>query len=227
MNINGYELELPRISNYMLYQKIINDPKFEELPYPEVPKFYIEKQKRWVENPNSAEYLRDIEVYEIAKTNLIIDIVLANIMFDYKQIDDNQIRALKRSQLNGNLHLAILKYIIIKDHYNVNKLIQEILLTETLVYKYITLLTVTRNGIDILKHDLRNPAKTNIDVLPITIGGHELVNPLYEYTACVDTGLDWMKWLNNDYQLNDMAYTIAMYRLNKLIDIHSQDELQK
>jgi hypothetical protein len=124
------------------------------------------------------------------------------------------------------LKLGILKHIILQSPNDINKIVYSTLLTEALVYEYIGLISITRNGVDILTHGLKNPADAHIEISPITVGAYELVSPLHEYTACIEAKLDWNSWLNNGYELNVMAYTIAIHRLNKLIDIHSQDEIQ-
>jgi hypothetical protein len=226
VKINGYELELSRISNYLLYDLILKSDKFNELSLPDVPKFFIERQNRWVENPHDPNYTQALEIYEINKSKLIVDILLTTcVKVDTKQFDSKSVNRIKRLNLDEDLNLALLKYVVLKSQTNTNILIKKLLLTEALVYNYISLLTVTRNGIDILEHNLRNDTNVDIQISPITVGAFELVNPLHEYTSCVETGLNWNDWLNNKYELNVMAYTVAMYRLNKLIEIHTNDEI--
>ncbi|MCB1711782.1 MAG: hypothetical protein KDH96_04660 [Candidatus Riesia sp.] len=226
--VNGYTVELIRQSNYLLYDKIINDPDFISLTEPEVPKFWSESKQAWLENPMSAEYNTAVQLFDIERNKIIVDIVLNScVKFNIDQIDQNIINKITRTRLSEDINLAILKYVIFRSQVDVNNLIKNVLLTEHLVYKYITLIDVTRNGIPILEHKLRNPVNSHIEITPITIGMHELVNPIHEYNSCVESNLNWDKWLSNEYTLEMMAYTIAMYRLNKLIEVHQQDEQTK
>lgn len=225
IQVNGYDVTLHRISNYLLYQKIINNERFKNLEEPEIPKFWSEQKQAWLENPMSPEYTRDIQLYDIERNQIILDIILSEcITIDINQVDKGVINKLTRTRLSDNIELAVLKYVIFKNIQDINKLIENLLLTEHLVYNYITLVSVTRSGISILEHNLKDPINSQIEITPITVASHELVNPLHEYNSCVETGLDWDRWLNNDYDLEMMAYTIAMYRLNKLIEVHQQDE---
>lgn len=227
IKINEYDLTINRISNYSLYAKIISNPEFIALEEPKVPEVWSEKRKAYISNPFSPDYARDLEIYEISRNKLIIDLLLNEcVEIDLNQIETRQLNRLQRTQINNSIKLAVLKYIVFRSAADINELIKNLLLTEALVYDYLQLVAVTRNGINLLEHSLIHPVNTTIAISPIIIGAYELVNPLHEYTACISSAMSWESWLTNKYTLEIMAYTVAMYRLNKLIEVHSQDEQQ-
>jgi hypothetical protein len=221
-NVNGVRLEVDRITNLEVFSFDISDI----LPEPQVPKFYIEEQDRWEDNYNHPTYHAAMSVYFAGKTLALFDILLKN---HIDVVDKNQIiipKNLRRMYPDDDDKFIFLKYMLLTEDEDIGNIVNLITLTETRVYYIFKSLRVLREGMDIHKHDVKHTVNTNIEYEPLVLGGHQLVHPIDEYNGCITSNISYTDWLEHKFSLDAMARTIAMYRLNKIIEIHSGDAAQ-
>lgn len=220
------EIEVERISNYLLFDK----PAIVE---PQIPKFFIQSQNRWVENPSHPDYVEGLQLYQVQLANYAFNLLLKKIKLCDNSILNNKSwkkiykRIIQSSdEKEDEIFLFLKNFIFDNDEAKV-EVINKICLTETKVYHYFERFVITRFGENIHKVDLTNTINTGIAYNPVIIGKDLLVNPIDEWTACTKSNMNWDKWLNNEYSLETMALTIAIQRLSKLTELHSEDEQAK
>lgn len=222
VTIKDCELEVTRISNIDIFSADISGT----MPEPQVPKFYIEEQDRWVDNPDHPTYHAALSVYYANRTFALFDYILRNYV---RVVDKNKInipRNIIKLYPDEDVEFLFLKHILFEDILDGESMINLITLTETRVYPIFKSIRILRNGMDIHSHDVKNTVNTNIDYEPLIIAGHQLVHPLDEYNACVSSNISYVDWVNNQYDLDTMAKAIALYRINKIVEIHSGDAAQ-
>lgn len=193
---------------------------------PEVPKFFIEEQNRWVDNPNDPDFHRDLELYE----NYYKPEAAIHFLIDNYEVEDYQFTPELVFMLNTikdedeSLEFAYKKYIVFAN--GIDKLVDESLLTEQRVYKYLEPLqgTATRGGMDIIEHELKFSIHLATTTLPLILGGYQLVHPVDEMACCQDNNINWMTWLGGAYGLDEMAQTIALWRIGRILEAHRSDE---
>lgn len=227
LKIKNVEIEVPRISNYILFER----PNLVE---PQVPKFFIQSQNRWVENPSHPDYVEGLALFQVQVANYAFNKLLENITLkdnsvllnkEWRKIYKRILQTSKDSEIN-EVVLFLKNFLIVDDNIK-TEIINTVCLTETKVYEFFERFTITRFGENIHKVDLTNTINTGIAYTPVVIGKDLLVNPLDEWTACTSSNMNWERWLNNEYSLDVMALTIAVQRLNKLTQLHSDDEQVK
>jgi endogenous inhibitor of DNA gyrase (YacG/DUF329 family) len=77
---------------------------------------------------------------------------------------------------------------------------------------------VTRNNVPIQEYPLSAEGGVQTGI------GYGLL--FQQCQACVDSGLDLDRWLNGQYTVQTMVYTVAYYRVKKLVEAHSSDAEQ-
>lgn len=222
--IDGYKIKYNRISNSKLL-KIKT-----ELIKPEVPRSYIESQDRWVENPFNPDYPIALNVYMFEQSEARFNYILDSIEIDYKTdiskvITKKHLKLFELTESNLNLDYLFKKYFIFSTQELRDLLINSICLTENRVFTHFEEFEVERNNIAIMEHGLHNAINTNLEIKPVLVGNNQLVHPIDEYKVVKGSNIDWTRWLNNKYDLEDMAQTIALYRIDRIIDSHNEDEI--
>lgn len=219
VTIDDVRLEIDRIPNIDVFSLDVSDI----LPEPQVPQFYIEEQDRWEPNYNHPTYHAAMSVYFAGKTLALQDILFKkyiNIVDKDKIIVPKNLRRIYPDEEDA---FIFLKYILLTDEQDIGKLIDTMTLTETRVYYIFKSLRVHREGMDIHQHDVKHTVNTNIEYEPIVIGGHQLVHPLDETNTCATLNISYIDWVESKFNLDSMAKSIALYRLGKIIEIHSND----
>lgn len=224
ITISGYKIKYNRISNSKLL-KIKT-----ELIKPEVPKSYIEAQDRWVENPFDPDYPIALSVYMFEQSEARLNYILDSVDVEYnidisKIITKKHLKLFELTEINLNLEYLFKKYFLFSTQELRDILINNICLTENRVFTHFEEFNVERNNVPIMEHGLHNAINTNLNVSPLLAGNNQLVHPIDEYKIVKESNVDWIRWLNNEYDLEDMAQTIALYRMNKIIDSHNEDEI--
>lgn len=220
--INGYKIYYNRISN----TELLNVKS--DLIKPEVPKSFIESQNRWVENPFNPDYPVAMNVYLYNQGEARLNHILNSIALD----GDIKINITKRQMelfniMEHNLDPLYLfkKYVIFESNAAKEQLINLVCLTENRVYAYFENFIVERNDIPIMEHGLQNAINTNLEIAPLLVGTMQLVHPIDEYRIATASNINIMNWLNNEYSLDNMANIIALYRMNKIIESHNEDQI--
>jgi len=224
----NYEVEYNSCSNTVLYKGLAQ----KNFKPPNVPT-YIDNKGVVQENPFSQKYADALVVYQKTIELAMVDVVLTNcIKFNHawKKSEDwaNCCHIMQTQSVlsNNNLELSFLKYYVLPDTRDHSMLAQEAFLTETRVYDIFGTVHIQREGVDIHKAYLKNTIDTGIEVQPLFIGIHQLVNPLDEFNACISGNMSWSKWYNCEYSLDEKASVVALSRLNRIRDIHSDDAVQ-
>lgn len=211
-------------SNFQLISDVSSELK--KIPVPQIPKYFSKRKNEWIDNPDAPEYYEALKLYNIKKNLLVYDVFLENAITLTVPINTDILKKIKRYiKTNDSNKIIYIKYHLLTEK-QLNDILTQVLLFENSVDKFITFLKVTRNGQDILNYPLRNNVNVNIDYEQFYIGENLLVHPLHEYNACISSNMDWSIWMSNKYSIDTKAYTIALYRLNKLTEIHSNDEVQ-
>lgn len=225
---SNYEVEYIPCSNTVLYKGLAK----KNFKPPKVPT-YIDNKGIVQENPFSQKYADALIVYQKTIELAMADVVLLNcIQFNpiWKTSQSWDIcRHIMQTQTvidNSNLELSFLKYYVFPEYQDYSLLAQEAFLTETRVYDIFGTVHINREGVDIHKAYLKNTIDTGIEVQPLFVGIHQLVNPLDEFNACIAGNMSWSKWYNCEYSLDEKASVVALSRLNRIREIHSDDAIQ-
>ena len=228
---NGIEIEVTKIANIDLFSAISE----KNLVVPKVPQFEEEEGSGiWQDNPLHPLYHDAIAVYEVLKSEAILDIVFERcVTIDRKYLGSQgwerlykYLKNQKSFPISDNEMFNFVKFYAFKDATDRGLLARNALLTESLVYSTFNSIGVVRNSSNIHEVQLKNSINTHINVLPVFIGGEQLVNPVDEYRACSDSGLNWGEWITCNYTMEQKASTIALHRLDRIITIHNEDAVQ-
>ena len=223
---NQIKIDAPRISNYLLFEK----PEFVA---PKVPQFFIQSQNRWVENFDHPDYVEGLQLHQVRVANFAYEMLLKRIklvdpttlnLTAWKNIY-RRIRQLEDGE--DSEEYLYFKYFLFAEKEQQQKLINCCCLTESHVLSHFNRITVTKFGEDIHTVSLSNTINTGIEYTPIIIGNDVLVNPIDEWNACTKSNMNFGSWINNEYDLSVMALTVALYRLNRLAELHAEDEQVK
>lgn len=217
--INGYKLDLKRISNGSIFNNEIE----EIVPKPQVPKYYYDAQDRWIDNPNHPIYQAALHFNFIGKTLGVFDVIIDKCINLSNKNDISIKKSIIRENPDKTEEFLFLKYYVLTNDIDKSELINEILLTETAVYPIFNSITILRNGFNIHETNLRHSIPTGIEYKPFVVAGHQLVHPIEEYNACVESNINYMDWINCRFSIEQMAQTIAIYRLNRIVEAHSND----
>ena len=212
---------MTRVSNTTLYTISSTITK------PEIPKYYIEEQDRWVENINSPDYHQALQLYELSKGDAALNFIIDN----YEIEEEHEINIKQKLMLelmrgsDESLEFAYKKYIIFGG--GLAELVNSVCLTEYRVYRYFAPLqaTANRSGVDLLEYDLKFSINIATNMQPIHLAGMQLVHPLDEMVCCIDNNINFIEWNRNSYTLDEMAQVVAIWRLNKIVESHKSDEV--
>lgn len=224
----GFDVPYINCSNTVLY-KGLTDKK---IASPKIPT-YIDNNGVAQENPFSSRYAEAVTVYHKSIELAILEIVLETCVIfspEWKLTPrwHECVEMMYRQSVlpRNNLELSFIKYFVFNNLGDQSKLAHEVFLTETRVYDIFGTVHIQREGVDIHKAYLKNTVDTQIEVQPVFVGLHQLVNPLDEYMSCTESNMSWDKWYSNEYTLDQKASAVALHRLSKVRDIHTNDSMQ-
>lgn len=222
----GVELLVNTISNISLFTLLSKL----ELVIPQVPVVVLD-DGREMENPHHPVYADAVMVYTADKSDKIFDLLIQNCL----TIDDKWLKLPEWLEIKDyfemqdliKLHddekVNFIKYYACQTEEDRNLITNIAVLCEKRVAEIFSAVTVTKDGIDITKTGLKHAVTTNIAPETIIIGTTQLVNPLDEYSACQAANLSWVDWIRNQYTLDEKACCVALYRMDKNIELHSSD----
>lgn len=226
----GIKLSVSPISNLDLFAFKNN------IQTVQVPRFYIESQKRWVENPDDPRYHDAQIILENSKSLKAFDYFIESSISledkalleseEWKEFYENLLDIDEELLENSDEMFNYIKFFALADASDQQNLIKSVCLTETAVFEMYNKITISRFGTNVHDIDIKNAIDTGITYSNIIIGGEQLVNPLDEYTACVASKLNWIEWIRSVYTLTEKAATVALFRLNRLKEMHIDDEQQ-
>lgn len=225
---SGIKVNLKEVANIRIYSELSKIHLVEPLPPIFVDDDGIEQENVW--HPLYADALN---IFAIQKNDAVFSIILDKCVdFDRRLLETDQWKKMYKFFVNDPVirskepeHILFLKNLALggSDRFLITR---ECVLTEHRVFDIFNSITVKRDGVDILKANIRNAVKTNIDMDALIVEGLQLVNPLDEKKACADAGMDWQKWCNCEISMDDKASALALYRLEKIIDTHQNDAVQ-
>lgn len=190
---------------------------------------------RMTENTFSPIYQDAITVFQLQQNNLAFDVILDKaVSFDSRLMNNADWRRLKRHlesqkliQLPKKEEVAFLRfYALGESGFDKHNLTQNAILHESPVLDIFKSLLITRDGYDIHEANIRNAIKVGIDKQPLIVEGCQLVNPLDEREACIESNMDWMKWFRCEYTLEEKAVAVGLSRLARLVNSHTEDVMQ-
>lgn len=224
----GFDVELIPTSNIEIYKSIAN----ENLVTPKVPT-YIDEDGKVLDNPFSPQYNDAMAVFDVIRHQIANDAIIHKCIKLISKIDIERYRdsylTLYESDLlakSETLERWYLKNFVLTAN-DMTYIVQNTLLTEQRVAIIMNSIKVTREGIDIFKVNIKNAIQTRIEVDAIIVCGMQLVSPLDELKAAQNSMLNWQLWLSGDVSLEDKAVAVALFRLDKTIDLHSSDVVQQ
>lgn len=127
---------------------------------------------------------------------------------------------------NQSEAVVFLKNFALTDDNEKQELTKLICLTETDVFQVFNAIQIKRDGFDILKANIRNAVNTGITIDELVINGHQLVNPLDEKAACASSNMDWQKWMDCTYSIEEKAIAVGLWRLESVKETHQNDAVQ-
>lgn len=192
---------------------------------PKVPQYYLEQRDIYIDNPNDPRYIEAIELYQVD-----IAIAATKGMLELAVVRNDELIKKERSKLKYRLTGATDSEVWIT--YLTNSLtttdiftiVNQTFLTENNVYDILSVLanSISRGGVSILDARLKNALNSQINVDSINLYGAQLVHPMDEYTACVESGISWLAWA--DLSSAKKAEVLSLYRVRSIVKTHSEDE---
>lgn len=171
-------------------------------------------------------------VYDVRRHQVAIDAIIANCIELQTKLDCEQYResfnimqSSKFISQDETLEMWYMKNFVLEDIDMVNLVVNS-LLTEQLVADIFNSIRVTRDGMDIHSAHLRNAIQTHIETDSIVIAGMQLVSPIDEIKAAQFSMINWQEWLRCELTLREKATAIALYRLDRILETHTNDVLQ-
>lgn len=230
VSINGNTLILNPISNVQLF----NHHQDIDIPVPKVPTYWDEYNDVERENPQHPDYYDAINVYNTRCMNYLFDIIIEKyISIEPSCLENEQWKRLfsilKKQpslQLLNTEANNYIKYYVLKDIMLKGQLANALVLTEQRVLHTFNSIETYRAGINIHEFDLKNTIDTQITSSTVFLGDQQIVSPLDEYKCCIHSNMLWDKWMQCKYSLDEKASTLALFRLDRTIQLHSEDAIQ-
>jgi len=220
VNIRGISVRVKRANNLEIFS--FDDES--TVPEPKVPQFYIEKRNSYIDNPDHPVYREALKVYAADRILRMTDLIVEKyIDLDYDPPIDKR---LKRVYPDKSSKFLYLRHYLLNDD-DLADIVNLMCLTETRVYHIFNSLKVLRNGVNIHEHVIKNSITTNIEYESVVISSHQLVNPIEEYSACKGSNMSWGDWINGKFTLDQMASAIALFRMDKIVSMHTSDAEQE
>lgn len=230
ISVKNIKLEVKQIANILIFEEV---SKAELQVF--LPPLDTSEDGYEIENTFHPIYQDSITVYELLRSNLAFDAILTYaVNFEPKYLKDSNwkkmfeiLQSQTFIELHDNEALNFLKFYVLADQTQAKQhLTQLAILHEAKVFDIFKSIQVARSGRSIHEYPIKNSINTGIEPESMVIEGVQLINPLDEYSACVASGMDWSKWISCEYTNQTKAYTVALYRLNKVVDSHQQDAVQ-
>lgn len=198
-----------------------------KLVRPKVPQYYLEQRDIWIDNPDHPSYREAVRIYEYEKSLKSMDAALLLCIERDNELITNEAKKAKYKYNAVTENEIWLNYLYTNLNDNdIANILNVSFLTENKIYDIFNVLVMSiyRGGQEIISARLKNAINSTIELENINIAGIQLVHPLDEYNACVDSNINWLEWqrLSN----NEKAEVIALYRIKRIVDNHSQDEMQ-
>jgi hypothetical protein len=223
----GYELKLIEKANITIFGEIARA----KLPIPKPP-IYIDEEGRELENPFHPIYHDALAVYDLQRHQIANDAIIKNCVelitkVKLEKYEDafSILNVCGLNKSNDTLESWYLKNYVLTP-FDIYKIVENTLLTETLVSSIFNSIRVTRDGIDIHRANVKNAIQTHIETDAIVIVGHQLVSPLDEIKAAQFSMINWQEWLRCEVGLEEKATAVALYRLDRIVETHSNDVVQ-
>lgn len=227
--VNGFDLILKPIANIYLFKNQNDYPKIQ------IPKAFIASKQVWVENPFDPR-LEEAQIIVEAERTLDTFSNLVRLCAELKNkelLTEAYWKRRYKYLLMENEFLkdvpeetCFIKYVVLVSDLDQYNIAEHCCLTENKVFEYFNSFTITRNGTNVHDVEVKNAINTGIDLNAVAIAGLQLVNPLDEYDAAIASNLSWIEWIRNQLTNDEKAATIALYRLNRLKNLHIEDEQQ-
>lgn len=223
LTYTGSTLTIIQSKNSQLFDKLTEM----SLVRPKVPQFYLQQRDIWIDNPDNPQYREALRIYEYEKSLKSMD---AALLICVEQDSDFIINESSKQKYRHNPTTH--EQIWLNHIYNnlstedIANILNVCFLTENRIYDIFNVLVMSiyRGGQEILNARLKNAINSTIELENINIAGIQLVHPLDEYTASIESNIDWLSWqkLSN----NEKAEVLALYRIKRIVENHSQDEMQ-
>ena len=223
----GFELELIPTANITIFNVIAKA----KLIVPKPP-IYVDENGVEMENPFHPVYHDALAIYDLQRHQVANDAIIANcVRLKTKVNYDRYKRTFSIVKTSGiDLTNSTIQEWYLKNYiltlYDMSKIVENTLLTETLVSSIFNSIRVTRDGIDIHRANVKNAIQTHIETDAIVIAGHQIVSPLDEIKAAQFSMVNWQEWLRNELTLEEKATAVALYRLDRIVETHSNDVVQ-
>jgi hypothetical protein len=225
---SGFTISLKQLSNATIFNKLAERQIVAPLP-----PLYEDDNGVMQENVFHPLYNDALNVFEVQKNAAAFDVLLENsIEFDAAYLSDERWkRFYKTFRFQNTINREMperevfLKFfaIDIEEHHLIA---EQCLLTEHRVFNFFNSIQATRDGTTLLKASIKNAVNVNINIESISISGIQLVNPVDEFKACQAANMTFDKWLRCEYTLEEKAIVVALNRLQAIIQVHSDDEIQ-
>ena len=222
----GYKLETNTVPNFEIFQYMSK----QKIITPKPPRYTLD-DGREIDNEFHPLYADALVVMDLARHNAVLNglITLCMKLVDKSEIEAYRVPYEAQKSLSDeklSLEAWFIKYIALDSYDDLNYLTQHLILTETSVSAIFSSIRVTRGGQDVANVSLKNAINTGVSTDTIVIAGHQIVNPLDEINACRFSQMEWQKWLRDEYNIEEKASAIALYRLDKIVDSHNNDAVQ-
>lgn len=223
----GFNITLNPTSNISIFGEISKA----KLVIPKPP-IYEDEDGKLHDNPFHPDYHDALAVYDLQRHHVALDgIVKLCLTLNDKFNEADYIEAFRILQINKLISINetlsswyIKNYVLAES--DLQFVISNTLLTETRVADIFNSIRVTRDGEDIHRKHIKNAISTNIETDAIVIAGHQLVSPLDEIKSAQFSMMNWQEWLRCDISLEEKATAVALYRLDRVVENHSNDVVQ-
>jgi len=226
-SLSGHKLALKSVANIAIFSEIAKA----KLVVPKPPTF-IDEEGRELEHPFHPLYHDALSVYDLQR-HLVASDAIVKLCVSFAQ--DFNLNEFKEafdiaqssvfSRTGDTLESWVLKTYVLTD-FDMARIVEKTLLTETLVSAIFNSIRVTRDGVDIHRANVKNAIQTHIETDAIIIAGQQLVSPLDEIKAAQFSMMNWNEWLKCEIGLDEKATAVALYRLDRVVETHSNDVVQ-
>jgi hypothetical protein len=210
------------------------------IPDPPVPKSYIRSRDTWEDNPMHPDYLAAQKRVAIQRAEIVgLELVrIGCTLLTPLPPDDGWLRRILRYGIAADLiasldlsrqedlRLLYLSVECLRGSQDMAQIVAATVITENEIKESLRLLGIVRNGEYIDEAQTRHSIETGIGSQAIGIGQYQIASPIDEYSACIEANMRWDDWRNGKYEKRFMVETMALSRVRKLIEMHSNDAQQ-
>lgn len=223
----NYNVTLNPISNITIFVEIAKA----NLIVPKPP-IYEDENGRLMENPFHPAYHDALSVYDLQRHLIAFDAIVKlcitlNDKFDEHEYLDafNIVKKINLVSSTETLTSWFLKNYVLTQN-DIQHIVLNTLLTENQVASIFNSIRITRDGQDIHRTPIKNSITTNIDTDAIVIAGYQIVSPIDEIKAAHFSSINWQSWQRCEVSLEEKATAVALYRLDRVVEAHSNDVVQ-